>query len=224
MFNVAKHSSIKKQAGFSMLELAIVLSVLTLLTIQFIPLRDEYTETVAEQYTLRGFYEIANAVKAFYVQGGSSWPADMDALLTAGLLPGYAVDGLRRFNNGFGNAYQLAALGDSVEITTEVNSSVNAQAIAREWGPLASYNTTLKTITVTALRPGYEVAHDAFFLHNGDKPMTGNIEMDMNNLFDANAVHAQSVETVEVRATEKVITETVETGLISATNYEYVNE
>ena len=230
MSNVIEFPMLKKQNGFSILELVIVLSVLTLLTIQFIPLRDEYTETVAEQYTLRGFYEIANAAKAFYVESGNSvWPANMDALIAADLLPGYETDGTRRFNNGFGNAFQLSVQGNSVAITTVVSKSVNALAIAREWGPLASYDMADNTITVIALRPGYEVAHDSFFLHSGAKPMTGDIEMAKNSLLDAQGVYAQELNTNRVLATVEdgsglVDTDTVTTTLISADHYEYKNE
>ncbi len=228
MPNVSEVRASRTQRGFSALELVIVLSVLTLLTMQFIPLREEYTQSVAEQYTLRGLVELANASKAFYVQSGNgAWPADMDAILNANLLPGYTVGGSRRFNNGFGNPYQVTPVADTVEISTEVSSSVSAQAITQEWGPLARFDPALNVITVVALRPGYEVAHDALLPRDGSRPMTGALEMQSNDLLNGGALFSDSVETNRVTATNEgsglVQSDTVETILMSAENFQYKN-
>ena len=218
----------RRQAGYSVLELVIVLSVLTLLTIQFVPLQDEYTETAAENYTTRGLYELANGAKAFYVESGSSaWPADLSTLLDAGFIPGYSSTSSRRFNNGFGNEYQLASVGDSLEITTSVADSSNAQAIASSWGPLARYEVATNQVTVTVLRPGYEISHDALLTRDGSRPMIGDLDMQDSNVLNGDAVYSQSIETNRVFArddgTGLVQTDTMETTLISAETFEYKN-
>jgi hypothetical protein len=147
--------------------------------------------------------------------------------LAAGLLPGYEVGGTRRFNNGFGNQYQVVTVADSVEISTVVDSIINAQAIAKEWGPLASYDAALNTVTVVALRPGYEVAHDALLARDGSRPMIGNLDMQANDLVEAGALFSESVETNRVTATNEgvglVQSDTVETTLMSAETFRYTN-
>ena len=232
---LVKLNVFSRQRGYSILELAIVLSVLTLLTIQFIPLQDELTDTRAEQYTLQGLHELANAAKAFYVETGSSaWPADLDALLDANYLPGYSSASGRRYNNGYGNPFQLGSVTNSLVITTQVADPSNAQAIASAWGPLASFDATtpeikadLEEMQVTVLRPGYEVSHDALLPRDGSRPMVGSLDMQNNDVLDGNAIYSNSVETTRVNARDSgtglVQTDTVETTLISAETFEYKN-
>lgn len=225
---LVKPNVFSHQRGYSILELAIVLSVLTLLTIQFIPLQDELTDTRAEQYTLQGLHELANAAKAFYVETGSSaWPADLDALLDANYLPGYSSASGRRYNNGYGNPFQLGSVSNSLVITTQVADPSNAQAIASAWGPLASFDATNAQVQVTVLRPGYEVSHDALLPRDGSRPMVGSLDMQNNDVLDGNAIYSNSVETTRVNARDSgtglVQTDTVETTLISAETFEYKN-
>ena len=218
---------INRSRGYSLLELAIVLSVLTLLTIQLIPLQDEYNETIAEQYTSSGFQDLAHAAKTFYVQsGGVSWPADLDTLINAGLLPGYSVGSPKRFNNGFGNEYALSVVGDAIEISSVVASPVNAQSIATAWGPLASYDVATSTVTVAVLRPGHEVSHDALLPRDGSRPMIGDLDMQANNLINGAFIYSDEVVTDRVDATNTsetglVESDTVDAKLISAEDFEY---
>ncbi len=213
------------QAGFSALELVIVLSVLTLLTIQFVPLREEYSKSVAEQYTLQGLFELSNAAKAFFVnEGNGSWPANLNALLVAKLLPGYEAEGSRRFNNGFGKPFSVTPEGDSLQISTEVGDTVSAQTIVQEWGPLASFDAATARVTVVVLRPGYEVSHYALLPRDGSRPMTGDLSLGNQNLVDADLLFANQINALDVRARDQVIADVVETRLISADEFEYLDE
>ncbi|MEO0367209.1 MAG: hypothetical protein AAF197_00330 [Pseudomonadota bacterium] len=210
----------RTQQGFSALELVLVLSVLTLLTLQFVPLQEQFSEAVAENYTVTGLTELAKASKSFYGENGA-WPGDLNTLIGAGFLPGYSTETGPRFNNGFGASFNLTQNGNILELSTTVDTFQNARAIASTWGPLSKVSGTL--VTVSVLRPGTEVAHDRLLNRFGeDDGMQAGLEMNDNNIVDAGAVNSDTVSTNIIVGRERIESEDLITSVdIEADNYIY---
>jgi|GEM_PF-1052288 len=224
--------NIQKQSGFSLLELALVLSVLTILVIQFIPLNNKITETKIENYAITGLFDIAEAAKSYYADEDETWyrtwPADVATLASTGYLQGF------NNGNGFGFPYTIAvdAGTGGLTITTTVDNAVSARTIATNYGPLAS--ATGSTITVGVIIPGNETSHDMLVQIEGDTmvgdlifndlPADGqsaNIEMGDNQILNARQIDSVIFDARPGDGTGNVTADSMETDFISADDFRY---
>lgn len=121
------------QAGFTLLELLVVLGVLAILAAAATPRLVEHVRLQAAQTTAQDLAGLADAARAFYVAQFPNvrWPVDFAELGAAGYLPtGFTA------TNPFGQPYTLAVAGTRLQLGTTVPANLG-RAVARLL-PLAS--------------------------------------------------------------------------------------
>jgi prepilin-type N-terminal cleavage/methylation domain-containing protein len=116
-----------REAGFTLLELVVVLGVLSILGGAVTPLVVSHVRARAAQTTAEDLAALADAARAFYVARypATRWPTAFAELEAAGYLP----SGFRA-QNPFGQAYTMTTTAGRLQLATQVPSEV-APAVAR---------------------------------------------------------------------------------------------
>lgn len=110
--------SFSSNGGFTLLEMAIVLAALALVSTAAIPYYIRQAQTAAAQKTAKEVSTIQEAAKWYYV-ANKVWPASVGTLQTAGFLnPSWTA------TNPWGNAYSISSNGTSFTVTNTVPTEV----------------------------------------------------------------------------------------------------
>jgi prepilin-type N-terminal cleavage/methylation domain-containing protein len=117
----------RRDAGFTLIELVVVLGVLSILGGAVTPLVVSHVRTRAAQTTAEDLAALADAARAFYVARYPTmrWPTGFAELETTGYLP----SGFRA-QNPFAQPYTMTTTGGRLQLATQVPAEV-AQAVAR---------------------------------------------------------------------------------------------
>jgi len=141
-----------KDKGFTLLELAVALAGLAIITTAAIPYFIRQAEVAAAQRTTKEVSSIQEAAKWYRVQNGA-WPASVATLQTAGYLnPSWPAQ------NPWGNAYSISSNSTSLTVTAILPDSMGG--ILSRALPGASSTTvgTNRTVNSVIPVPGQEAS------------------------------------------------------------------
>ncbi|MFQ5903643.1 MAG: competence type IV pilus major pilin ComGC [Candidatus Binatia bacterium] len=131
--------------GFTLLELAIVLAGLAIVTTAAVPYFIREAEVTAAHRTSKEVASIQEAAKWYYISN-NGWPASVGALQTAGYLnPSWPA------TNPWGSAYSISSNSTSLTVTTTLPDAVGG-ALSRGL-PGVSYTTSGSNRTTSSVIP-----------------------------------------------------------------------
>lgn len=133
---------ILKQRGFSLVELAIVLSVIAIMSAAVMPLIARSVEIKAGEKTVQEVMIIQDAARKFWYDT-KTWPSSLTQMQSAGYL-----SPLWSLNNPWNHPYVISATVKTFVVSTDVPSTVTGLLTARL--PLASLSGTTVASAVGA--------------------------------------------------------------------------
>lgn len=138
--------------GFTLLELAVVLAALALVSTAVIPFFVRQAEITAAYRTTKEISTIQEASKWYYVNN-KTWPASIETLKTAGLLnPSWSS------SNPWGNNYATSATGTSFTVTTLVPPTVEGILVRALPGVSTWASGSWKGVSSVVPVPGQEAS------------------------------------------------------------------
>ena len=189
----------RKDEGFTLLELLLSLTALTLVLQGFYVWKQAALEEAAVQRTVDGFVLIDEAAYAFHVEE-ARWPTSLTELRdpTAPLLPPLSgtVDPVV---NGVGGAYVLAVIPPDlgVQVTTTMQSHEQAQRVQRSF-PHRTLPVVLGSSDVVfqqRVAPKDSTDHQLLVWRDGSRTMTGDLDFDGNQAVKVRRVRMQGFDT-----------------------------
>ena len=173
----------KKQSGFTLLEMSLVLLVMAAIAI---PATEGIKQQVRKLKLERGAREVVAIQEAGlrYYQDNGSWPANINTLVNTNYLPAGSTV------SPWGSAYTTSASGNN--FTVSVNTDANAQA-TRLQSRLPFTSTTNRTVRSTVGIPGTETAHLALTPRDGSRAWTGSHNAGGNSLSNVNTASVARV-------------------------------
>lgn len=217
-----------KEGGFSVPTLLLTLAILSVvMTSVFDRLRD-MSKAQSESATVSGLTAIGQAAVNWYTDralGGDTpaWPNDISALVREDYLPVF------RNVNGHGFPYALSVSSGQLIVSTQMDSMGAARRVATAFGANADTNPTAPNVARVAF--GIPTALGVFDMKylrlDGDKEMTGNLDLNQNDLVNADLITATRVEAAAVSAKLSDSTGLVEADIvvgntIFARSFEYI--
>ncbi|HAH20142.1 MAG TPA: hypothetical protein DCL49_04465 [Candidatus Omnitrophica bacterium] len=127
-----RNISIINKKGFTLIEIVVVLSILTIMTATILPREIKRIQIKAGEKTALEMAVIQEAARAYYV-ANNSWPASLAVLKTEGYLNSSWTT-----NNPWGNTYSISSSGSTFTVNTNVET---------EWVNLVSRDLPSATIS-----------------------------------------------------------------------------
>lgn len=180
-------------SGFTLLELTLVLAVVGMLAQGYWQWRSTTMEEAAVQRTVDGLLQIDEALYSFRIDTGA-WPGNITEV--APYLPNLAnVDAVAGTAgvNGVGLPYSIAAAGIGIEVSTQLQTAAQADAVAREFPNTSRVDPATSTVSIGLPVPGLENSHAALMALDGSRPMAGALLMGGNDITGAGRVRAATV-------------------------------
>jgi hypothetical protein len=158
-----------RQAGFSLLPVALSVAVMAALAAQLLPLSSRLQAYTFRTATVAGINELAAAAKVFYIHpdNHNAWPSDPETLVEGDYLAGFEN------RNGFGYPYEFQVIGDTLTIKTIVRDTIQAQEVAANFGGLAVVDGP--QVSVSWSIPGAEASHEALIPRDGSRDVFGKL-------------------------------------------------
>ena len=136
--------------GFTLLELALAMAGLALLTTTAIPYFIRQAEVTAAQKTVKETVTIQEAAKWYYLSN-MAWPSSVRSLKNARYLnPQWSA------SNPWGNSYSISSTARTFTVATTVPNSIGGVLLRALPGVSSSVNGNSRTIRSTVPLPGYE--------------------------------------------------------------------
>ena len=207
-----------RQTGITSIELAILIGVLTLLTLKFVEFQAQQATERLENTNTRAVSLLSQAAMNFYIEQ-EGWPTNVTSLVPRFL-------GNFRNSNSDGNPYSFNQVtgGQALEITTSFASLRGARSLAIAWGPSAEVDTSTNTVTITIVRPGTEASHDPFFLVNGTRAIVGDTRFENGanlSMGDAAITDVREIDGRQDDGGGLIIGDTIDGTTISSDRFEY---
>lgn len=187
------------QAGSIMPEILAGLAIVAIFLVGYYTTAENRAERKSVTVTGEGIVLLSEALYNFRMNR-QSWPTAMTDLTD--YAPTLAAGGGR---NGVGQPYEIdppTPADDPVEpivISTDVLTAERAEQVAREFPNTATVNGT--TVEVEVPVPGHEPARNALLARDGERAMTGNLDMGGNDiLIDGEALTGTTVRFLETLA------------------------
>jgi type II secretory pathway pseudopilin PulG len=145
---------IRSDKGFTLLELAIAMAGMVLLTTAAIPYFIRQAEISAAQRTVNEVSTLQEAAKWYYLSN-LTWPRSVQALQSAGLLsPQWSG------KNPWGNGYSIVSKGTTLAVATTVPSSTAGVLLRALPVAALSGSGAERTVVSATIAPGYEASVD----------------------------------------------------------------
>ena len=205
----------RRAAGFTLLELTVVLGILSVLASYHYPALQRRLETQAVEQTAAGARLVAELAISYYQQQ-QHWPADLDAMGRALGLEQALVN-----RNGFGYPYAVEVFMErQLAIVTRVDTGAQARQLQQLLRPLASVVST--TVTVIVPSPGTESTHLALLPLDGSRAMAGALDLGGHAITNAQAISTTGQAVVSVRnqdGTGRLSADVVEADKLSVVEF-----
>ena len=171
--------TIRKQLGFTIIQLMVALSIASAATVATIP---KMQASAQQRISERAGEEMTQWLIAarHFRQDFGAWPADTQALVDNGYMNSAAL------NSPFSTAYALTVNGNNIELSVNTGSPAYAKLLSGTGIPVPQV--AGNTVTTQVGPPGEEVALDAYLPRSGVRPMTGNLDMGNNNIESAGSI------------------------------------
>jgi competence protein ComGC len=173
---------LKWQAGFSYIEMLVVLLVASALAVNQIKTTSlESTDMIANGMVEK-IQRVQRASMRFYQdQNPNAWPLNAGTLVSMSYLTsGEELD-------SFGNAFVIGVAGQDLSVSTDVQDQIY---VSRIQGKLPRSSSLGTTVTTLIDRPGYDMAHNALYSLDGSKPLTGPMDANGQNITNVGTVNA----------------------------------
>jgi len=176
---------LKKQAGFSYIEMLVVLMVASALAVNQIKTTSLQSTNMIANSMVEKVQRVQRASMRFYQdQIPNAWPLNAGTLVSMSYLTsGEELD-------SFGNTFVIGVVGQDLSVSTDVQDQMY---VSRVQGKLPRSSSSGTTVTTLIDRPGYEMAHDALYSLNGSKSLTGPMDANGQNITNAGTVNATSI-------------------------------
>lgn len=181
---------INRQRGYTLIELGFVLLIMGTMTLYgFESTQKDIHQTMMERVAQDGV-SILQAAEGYFIDQDpelvNRWPSDIDALVTNGYLPNTINPSL------LGTDYVINNKGAFLELSIETDSSLEAELIAARL-PMGDVSGVQARGSIT--RPGAEMMHQTFYLHDGTRALSGNMEANGHDILNAAFMSADAMRT-----------------------------
>ncbi len=176
-----------REAGFSFLEMLIVLTVLSLLAVQQLSTTALNSADTISNAMVEKVQRVQRASMRFY-RASNAWPANAGVLVSTGYLrAGEEVD-------SWGTTFAVTVVGQDLSVATDVKE---LKYVSRIQGKLPRASVSGTTVTSLIDKPGEEAAHDALYSLDGSKALTGPMNANGQNINSAGLITAQRYNDVD---------------------------
>jgi prepilin-type N-terminal cleavage/methylation domain-containing protein len=180
----------KTEAGFSLIELVIVLAVIATLTPLYLNWRASIAHESIVSRTTNGVEHINKALYA-YRADQQTWPASI--VLLEAYLPN-----LQNVNaqtntagvNGVGLPFRLESNGQSIVIATTMRTIHQAREVASSYPNTGTFDPNTFDVRISLPTSGLE---RAYLQHDGSVAMTGNLDLGDNSIENAATISTKQL-------------------------------
>lgn len=190
-----------KEAGFTLMELMIVMFIVSLLIVPIMNAFMDYVESRRIDTTVGEVSDLTNSAQYFASDNTGTWPDQLNNC--AGAVATLTADGyLAGFSNTnvFGQAYTTSCpLVGTVRrfvVTTSVVTEDRAQVMT---GILPSTTAVNEVLTTSVPLPAEIPALSLLLALDGKRPMTGDLDMGGNDIGNAKEIVAEDITSSVVR-------------------------
>ena len=184
----------EKSAGFSLIELVVVLAVIATLTPLYLNWKASIAHESIVSRTINGIEQVNKALYA-YRADQQSWPASI--VLLVDYLPN-----LQNVNaqtntagvNGVGLPFRLESNGQSIVIATTMGTIHQAREVASSYPNTGTFDPTTFDVRISLPTSGLE---RAYLQHDGSVAMTGNLDLGDNDIENAATISAKELTLTE---------------------------
>lgn len=218
-----KKNGVNKQDGFSLIELTIVLSVLTLLALQSVQWFAAQARQNYEDINARSLSLLSQAAMGYYADN-LAWPVSPAELVTSQHLA------IFRNVNTSGNPFvftitpvTVANPRPALRISTQFDTVAEARDVEGKFGTTASVVGTTLTLGVSV--PGTEISHDHLVPRDGSRDVFGDLEFNGANIDLGNnrIFNAARITVTQGDNSGLVLADTVTADAMNANTFTYTN-
>ena len=198
------HPGRRRSTGFTVFEILLALIVLGVIWTTILNYEVGRVQTVVVERTVSDYSALAAASYAYYALL-DRWPADTIELAGRNLVPNATV------LNGAGNLMELDTVDIDIsglppppplvtpqvlEITSGLRSLAQATDIQSRLGSSAIIPVGSNNVTLRLAPPIYETDLAGFLRHDGSRPMSGNLNMNGENIIRISRARARTLQVV----------------------------
>ena len=184
----------RKQAGFTVFELVLAMTVMSLMIGPFVFQKIQSFEEDRIGITVAEVNDLFQSAQNYAAKESGDWPSEGDNCASAiaemeneGYLDGFSV------RTSFGTDLTTSCTTGNAKrfmVTVDANSEGNADLLS---GYLPSSTVTGDIVTVSVPMPAAIPALEHLVPRDGSREMTGDLDMDSNDIINANQVETETV-------------------------------
>lgn len=185
---------VTKQSGFTLFELVLAMVVMSIMAAPFVYQKVEQFQEDRVEVTVAEINDVFQSAQNYATEQGGDWPSEgnncasaITELTNEGYLQGFSV------RTPFGTNMTTSCTtgnGKRFIVTVDASSSGNAEILG---GYLPSSTVTNSILSVSVPMPAAIPALDHLLPRDGSREMTGDLDMDDNNIINANEIQTETV-------------------------------
>ena len=181
----------RRQGGFTLFEMTAAIGIAAILLTAFYQISATAAENRRLARAVDGFMLVSEALYNYRMQE-RRWPSAMADL------NGYAPNLSSGLRNGFGQGYTLTLTNPDpqdliapINIGTTLPSEDIAENVVRQFHGRGTHTGTTASVEVPI--PGHEPAREALLARDGTRGMSGDLDMDSNDIEDIDDIDARTI-------------------------------
>lgn len=183
--------AVTKQSGFTLFELVLAMVVMSIMAAPFVYQKVEQFQEDRVEVTVAEINDVFQSAQNYAAEQGGDWPSEADncasAMTDEGYLEGFSV------RSPYGTDMTTSCTtgnGKRFIVTVDTSSSGNAEILG---GYLPSSTVTNSILSVSVPMPAAIPALDHLLPRDGSREMTGDLNMDRNNILNTEQLDTETV-------------------------------